>query len=99
MYRTTEEEINKIILKKKIEDEEERLDTLKELERFKSFEDYIKGHKKEFEGIEISEDFRDITIFDEIYPGINLPILKKVGTVAEHFGILIYLESPKMKNF
>lgn len=95
MYGITEEEINKLILEQKIEDEQERLITLKEISRYKSFEDYVKFHKEEFEGIEISEDFKSITISDDTYPRIKLPILKKIGIVANNYGILIYIKSSK----
>ncbi len=95
MYGITEEEINKLILEQKIEDEQERLITLKEISGYKSFEDYVKFHKEEFEGIEISEDFKSITISDDTYPRIKLPILKKIGIVANNYGILIYIKSSK----
>lgn len=91
----TEEEINKIILEQKIEDEQERINTLKELVNYKSFEYYVKDHKKEFEGIEISDDFNVVNIDDKIYPKINLPLLKKIGVIANHYGILIYVKSSK----
>lgn len=95
MYGITEEEINKLILEQKIEDEQERLITLKEISEYKSFEDYVKSHKEEFEGIDISEDFKSITISDDTYPRIKLPILKKIGIVANNYGILIYIKSSK----
>lgn len=95
MYGVTEEEINKMILDQKIESEQERLNILRDLTQYKSFEDYVKTHPKEFEGIEVSYDFRLITISDDIYPRINLPLLKKMGIVADHFRILIYIKTSK----
>jgi hypothetical protein len=96
-YGVTEEEINDLILQKKIEDEQERLNVLVELQKYKSFEDYVKEHGKEFERLSISEDYCTITIEDDKYPRINLHILKKIGVVADHFGILIYIRSSKNK--
>lgn len=98
-YGITEEEIDSLILERKIEDEQERLKTLLELQKYKSFEDYVKDekHKQEFEGIDIGEDFCTITIADDKYPRINLPILKKIGVVVDRFGILIYIKSSKKK--
>ena len=70
MYKMTEEErIQKINTKaavcleewmQKIEDEEEKLKILKELVGYKSFEDYVDDHEKEFEKIDISDDFKTI---------------------------------------
>ena len=93
MYGITEEEIDKVLLEQKIEDEQDRINTLKELVNYTSFKDYIKDHNKEFEGVEIGEDFKTITILDKNYPRIHLPILKKIGIVADQFGILIYIKS------
>ena len=93
MYGVTYEEIDKIILEQKIEDEKDRLNTLTELINYKSFENYVKDHPKEFEGINISDDFKIITVLDKNYPRINLPILKKIGIVTDHFGVLIYIKS------
>jgi DNA end-binding protein Ku len=95
MYGVTEEEINKLILERKIEDEQERLKVLVELQKYASFEDYVKVHKQEFEEIEVSTDFSTITIADDKYPRINLDILKKIGIVADHFGLLIFIKSSK----
>lgn len=97
IYGVTEEEIDKLILERKIEDAQERLKVLVEVKKYKSFEDYVhdEAHKQEFEGIEISTDFSAITIADDKYPRINLPILKKIGIVADHFGILIFIKSSK----
>lgn len=95
LFGVTEEEINKLILEQKIEDEEERIKTLKELTIYKSFKEYVAAHEKEFELLEIGDNFQSITILDEKYPRINLPILKKIGIVAKHFGVLIYIKSKK----
>lgn len=95
MFGVTEEEINKIILGKTIEDSQERVNVLKELAGFRSLEEYVKAHEKEFEGIDVSHDYKLITILDEKYPRINLPILKKVGIVTNHFGALVYIRSSK----
>lgn len=95
IYGVTEEEIDKLILERKIEDEQERLKILLELQKYKSFADYIKEHTQEFEGIEISPDISSITIADDKYPRINLPILKKIGIVADHFDLIVYLKSSK----
>lgn len=98
-YGVTEEEINKIILEQTIEETQDRVNILKELTGYKSFEEYVKDgkHKQEFDGIIISPDFSGITIEDDIYPRINAPILKKIGIVANHFGILIYIKTSKKK--
>lgn len=95
MYGVTEEEINKIIFGEKIEETQERVNILKELAGYKSLEEYVKGHTSEFEGIEVGYDNKLITISDDKYPRINLPVLKKIGIVADHFGVLIYLKSSK----
>ncbi len=99
MYGVTEEEIDRLILERKIEDEQERLKILLELQKYKSFEDYVKDekNKQELEGIETGTDFSTIIIADDKYPRINLPILKKIGIVADHFGILIYIKSSKKR--
>ena len=94
MYGVTEEEIDRLILERKIEDEQERLKVLLELQKYKSFADYIKEHMQEFEGIEVS-DFNAITIADDKYPRINLPILKKIGIIVDHFDLMVYLKSSK----
>jgi DNA end-binding protein Ku len=93
IYGITEEEINKILLEQQIEDGQDTINTLKELRKYNSFKDYVKDHNKEFEYIEIGEDFKTITILDKNYPRINIPILKKIGMVAKHFDILIYIKS------
>ena len=51
LYGVTDDEIDKIILGQKIEDEEDRVKILKELVGYKSFEDNVKDHEKEFEKI------------------------------------------------
>jgi DNA end-binding protein Ku len=95
LYGVTEDEINRLILERKKEDEQGRLKILVELRKYASFEDYVKAHKQEFDGIEIGVDFSTITIADDEYPRINLPTLKNIGIIAEHFGILIYVKSLK----
>ncbi len=97
MYGVTEAEIDSLVLERKIEDEQERLKVLLELQKYKSFADYVKEHMQEFEGIEISPDLASITIADDKYPRINLPILKKVGIITDHFGILVYIKSSNKK--
>lgn len=93
MHGVTDEEIDKIILEQKIEYEEEKLKILKELVGYKSFEDYVNDHDKEFEMVDISDDFKMIIIPDNVYPNIDLNILKKMGIIADHFGLLIYTPS------
>lgn len=95
LFGVTEEEINKIILEQAIEDSQERVVVLKELMGYKSFEEYVKNHPKEFEGIDISQDYKLITISDSTYPRINIPILKKIGIIADHFEVMIYIGSSK----
>lgn len=97
MYGVTEEEINRLILERKIDDEQERLKVLIELQKYKSLEDYVKDekHKQEFEGMDVSTDFSTITIADDKYPRINLPILKKIGIIVDHFDLIVYLKSSK----
>lgn len=97
MYGVTEEEIDRIIFEQKKEEEQERANILKELVGYKSFEEYVKDekHKKEFEEISVGTDFKLIIISNDKYPRINLPILKKIGIVAQHFGILIFIKSPQ----
>lgn len=92
MYGVTEEEIDKLILEQKIEDEEDRVKALKEIQKCSSFEDYVKTHDKEFEGICVSEDCQSISISAETYPRIQLPLLKKIGIVTQHFNIPVYIE-------
>ena len=97
MYGFTDEEIDRIIFEQKIEEVQERANIMKELAGYKSFEDYVKApdHKKEFEDITVGDDFRTIVISNDKYPRINLPTLKKIGIVAEHFAVLIFIKSPQ----
>ena len=91
LYGVTNEEINGIILGQKIEEEEEKLKIIKELVGYKSFEDYVNDHEKEFEKIDISDDFKMIIISESIYPEIDLDILKKMGIIVDHFGLTVYI--------
>ena len=93
LYGVTDEEIDKIILGQKIEDEEKKVSILKELVGYKTFEDYVKDHEKEFEHMDISDDLTMIIIPWEKYPNINLDLIKRIGMVADHFGVFIYMES------
>ena len=92
LYGVTDEEIDKLILGQKIEDEEEKVNILKELVGYKSFGDYVKDHEKEFERMDISDDFKMIIIPGDKYPDISLDLIKRLGIVADHFGIFIYIE-------
>jgi putative ribosome biogenesis GTPase RsgA len=91
LYNITDEEIDGIILGQKIEDEEDKLKILKELVGYRSFEDYVNGHEKEFEKVDISDDFKMIFISESIYPEIDLSILKKMGIIVDHFGLTVYI--------
>lgn len=91
LYGVTDEEINGIILGQRIEDEEEKLKILRELVGYKSFEDYVNDHEKEFEKVDISDDFKMIIISESIYPEIDLNILKKMGIIVDHFGLTVYI--------
>lgn len=95
IYGVTDEEIEGIILGQKIEDEEEKIKILKELTKYGSFEDYVNDHEKEFEKVDISDDFKMIMIDEDIYPGIDLGILKKIGIIVDHFGIMVNIGSSK----
>ena len=95
MYGVTEEDIRKIILEQQIEEEEEKIRILKKLIRYKSFEDYVKDHEKEFDVVEINDDFTAIIISDDRYPDIDLDLLKKIGIVADHFGLLVHIVHQK----
>jgi hypothetical protein len=92
LYGVTDEEIDQIIFDQKIEDEEKKIEIFKEMRKFKSFEDYVRYHGSDFDMVDITDDFLQIIISDKIYPNINLDLLKKIGTVAEHYGIFIYIE-------
>lgn len=92
LYGVTNEEIDQIIFDQKIEDEEKKLEILKEMRKYKSFEDYVRHHESDFDLVEITDDFKQIIISGKEYPNINLDILKNIGTVADHYGIFIYIE-------
>lgn len=93
LYGVTDEDIDAMILGQKIEDEEEKLKILKELVGYKSFEDYVNdpSHEKEFEKVDISDDFKMIIISENIYPEIDIGILKKMGIIVDHFGLTVYI--------
>lgn len=95
MYGVTDEDIHRMILDQKIEEEEEKLKTLKELVRYKSFEDYVRDHEKEFEIINVNDDCNAIIISDEEYPNISLDLLKRMGIIADHFGLMIHIVHQK----
>lgn len=91
IYGVTDEDIDKMILDQKIEDEEEKLKILKELVGYKSFEDYVNDHEKEFDNVDISDDFKMIIIPESVYPEIDIGILKKMGIIVDHFGLIVYI--------
>jgi len=91
LYGVTDEEIDGIILGQRIEDEEEKLKILKELVIYKSFEDYVNDHEKEFEKVDITDDFKMIIIDESVYPEIDINILKKMGIIVDHFGLTVYI--------
>ncbi len=91
LYGVTDEEIDGIILGQRIEDEEEKLKILKELVGYKSFEDYVNDHEKEFGNVDISDDFKMIIISESVYPEIDIGILKKMGIIVDHFGLTVYI--------
>lgn len=92
LYGVTEEEIDHIIFDQKIEDEERKLEILKEMRKYQYFEDYVSNHESDFDMVDITDDFKQIIISGKAYPNINIDILKKIGTVAEHYGIFVYIE-------
>ena len=92
LYNVTDEDIDQIILGQVIEDEEEKLKILKEIREYKSFEDYVKNHEKDFDTVDITDDFKMIFISSKDYPNIHLDLLKKIGIIADHYGIFIYIE-------
>lgn len=92
LYGVTDEEIDKIILDQKIEDEEEKIEVLKEIRNYKSFEDYVKAHEKDFDMVEITDDFSMIIIPNNVYPDIHLDMIRKMGIITDHYGIFIYIE-------
>jgi putative ribosome biogenesis GTPase RsgA len=100
LYGVTDEEINGIILGQRIEDEEDKLKILKELVGYKSFEDYVNDHEKEFEKVDISDDFKMIIIYESVYPEIDLGILKKMGIIVDHYGLTVYIirKEPKEED-
>ena len=91
LYGVTDEDIQKLVIDQEIEEEEKKIKILKELSSYTSFKDYVNDHEKEFEMVDITDDFCDIIILDDVYPNIDLDLLKKIGIVANHFGILIYI--------
>lgn len=91
LYGVTDEDIDKIVLDQKIEDEEDKIKILKELVGYKSFEDYVNDHEKEFEKVDISDDFKMIIISESVYPEIDIGILKKMGIIVDHFGLTVYI--------
>ena len=95
LYGVTDEDIRKLILEQKIEEEEEKVKILKELIRYKSFEDYARDHEKEFEMVDINDDFSAIIISDDRYEYIDLGLLKKIGIIADHFGLMIHIVHQK----
>ena len=95
LYSVTDEDIDQIILDQKIEDEEIKLETLKEIRKFKSFEDYVLGHEKDFDMVDITDDFKQIIISGEVYQNMNLDMIKKMGVVADHYGIFVRIEPLK----
>ncbi len=95
LYNVTDDELDGLILGQKIEEEEEKIKILKELAKYGSFEDYVKDHEKEFEKVDISDDFKMVMIAEDIYPGIDLGILKKIGIIVDHFGIMVCIGSSK----
>ena len=95
LYGVTEEEIDGIILDQKIEDDEERLKILKEMREYKSFKDYVESHEEDFDLVDITDDFKMIIISGDVYPNISLDIIKKIGTIADHYGVFVYINQPE----
>lgn len=98
LYSVTDEDIDQVIFDQKIEDEEKKLEILKELRKYKSFESYLMDHEKDFEMVDITDDFKQIIIQGNIYPSIHLDIIKKIGVIADHYGIFIYVEPSNDKK-
>lgn len=94
LHGVTNEEIDNIILDQRIEDEEERLKVIKEVRKYKSFEDYVNSHEEDFSMVDITDDFKMIIISNAEYPNIPLDTIKKMGTIADHYCIFIYVEPP-----
>lgn len=95
MYGVSDEDIRKMILEQKIEEEEDKIKILKELVKYKSFGDYVKDHEKEFEMVDINDDRNTIIISDDKYPNIDLDFLKKIGIIADHFELIIHVVHQK----
>ena len=91
LYNVTDGDIDRLILEQKIEEEEDKVKVLKELVGYKSCEDYVNDHEKEFENVDISDDFKMIIISESVYPEIDLNILKKMGIIVDHFGLMVYI--------
>jgi len=98
LYNVTDEEIDKIILDQEIEDGEKKLEILKEMKKYNSFEDYVKVHEKDFDMVDISDDFTTIFISGEVYPTIHLDNIKKIGTIANHYGIFVQVQPLRDKR-
>jgi hypothetical protein len=92
LHGVTDEEIDQIILDQKIEDEEKKLEILKEIRKFKSFEDYVNDHEKDFDMVDITDDFKQIIISYTVYQSMHLDMVKKMGVVADHYGIFVRIE-------
>jgi hypothetical protein len=91
-FGVTDYDIDQLILDQKIEEDEQKIKVLKELIGYKSFEDYANNHEEDFEEVEITDDFKMIIIPGEKYPDINLEKIRKIGIIAEHFGIYVYID-------
>lgn len=89
LYNVTDEEIDQIILDQKIEDEESKLEILKEIRKFKSFEDYVNNHEKDFDMVDITDDFKQIMISGDVYQSMHVDMVKRMGVVADHYGIFV----------
>lgn len=92
LYNVTDEDIDQIILDQKIEYEENKLEILKEIRKFKSFEDYVSGHEKDFDMVDITDDFKQIIISGKVYQNMHLDAVKKIGMIADHYGIFVRVE-------
>lgn len=92
LHGITDEDIDQIILDQKIEDEENKLETLKEIRKFKSFEDYVNAHEKDFDTVDITDDFTQIIISSTVYRSMHLDMIKKIGVVTDHYGIFVRIE-------
>ncbi len=92
LHNVTEEEIDQIILDQKIEDGENELGILKEIRKFKSFEDYVSGHEKDFDIVDITDDFEQIIISGDAYQSMSVETIKMIGIVANHYGIFVRVE-------